>query len=472
MGRGLTGWGERCGCYRLPMRRTLAALPLFLSSALAADLLLPEAKHAEAITVPTTRVEIAADGTAQYEGRSWGMFDTSSLVEPLRAWHVGTPNGVLLLAGDRRADFRAVRGVLKAAWAAELPEVGLLAAGAGVSAIRTGLPAKDAPDIDALRDVPPPLTIHLRGASTSVTRVAADQVDLPNRLGAPDLDGLAALIAEDHRLHPSAHMVVVNTEDGVPYGRTFAVVDLTRGLGYPDTLLAGGPVTPASTVSPAPLEARTFTLPFSTRLEANGDAVFALTDGSEKRLSHADVVGYTAGCDETLCDVVAYTALDAYQLGAAPVDILRFGALFGRRVTRSPGRLGGPKIHLDGTFSPLVQVPGTEPPRVSNVLGGAPILLGALEKALIDAGIKARTSDVQACYSRLLTRDPKASGKVTIKFVIAPDGSVSSAAVKNSTLADPEMLDCLTATFRTFEFPEPKGGGIVIVSYPFVFSPS
>jgi hypothetical protein len=30
---------------------------------------------------------------------------------------------------------------------------------------------------------------------------------------------------------------------------------------------------------------------------------------------------------------------------------------------------------------------------------------------------------------------------------------------------------CIASRFMQFKFPEPKGGGIVIVSYPFIFSP-
>lgn len=36
---------------------------------------------------------------------------------------------------------------------------------------------------------------------------------------------------------------------------------------------------------------------------------------------------------------------------------------------------------------------------------------------------------------------------------------------------DDTFHTCLTDTFRTFRFPEPRGGGIVKVAYPFVFKP-
>jgi outer membrane biosynthesis protein TonB len=57
------------------------------------------------------------------------------------------------------------------------------------------------------------------------------------------------------------------------------------------------------------------------------------------------------------------------------------------------------------------------------------------------------------------------------RFVISRDGSVSGAQVKSSTLNDPALESCVGDVFMSMQFPKPKGGGIVIVSYPFVFAP-
>ena len=101
---------------------------------------------------------------------------------------------------------------------------------------------------------------------------------------------------------------------------------------------------------------------------------------------------------------------------------------------------------------------------------GDPIVLGALDKAEIDRVIKRHLAQVRYCYQRVLTKEPGVEGKLIIKFVIAKDGSVSSATVKpGSTLDHPEVGTCVTGRFMRMRFPEPSGGGIVIVSYPFVF---
>jgi outer membrane biosynthesis protein TonB len=103
-------------------------------------------------------------------------------------------------------------------------------------------------------------------------------------------------------------------------------------------------------------------------------------------------------------------------------------------------------------------------------IGGDPIILGALDKSLIDAVIKRNMNQIRYCYQRELTKDPSLGGKITVKFVIAKDGSVSKAEIKQG-MGSKAVEGCIAGRFLRFKFPEPKGGGIVIVSYPFIFSP-
>ena len=104
-------------------------------------------------------------------------------------------------------------------------------------------------------------------------------------------------------------------------------------------------------------------------------------------------------------------------------------------------------------------------------IGGDPIILGALDKSLIDAVIKRHMNQIRYCYQRELTKNPSLGGKIVVKFVIAKDGTVSKASTKSSTMGNKAVEGCINSRFMRFQFPEPKGGGIVIVSYPFIFSP-
>jgi hypothetical protein len=104
-------------------------------------------------------------------------------------------------------------------------------------------------------------------------------------------------------------------------------------------------------------------------------------------------------------------------------------------------------------------------------VGGDPIILGALDRSLIDEVIKRHMNEIKYCYQRELTKNPALGGKVVIKFTIAKDGTVSSAAQKSTTMNNAAVENCIVGRFMRMQFPAPKGGGIVIVSYPFLFSP-
>lgn len=120
-------------------------------------------------------------------------------------------------------------------------------------------------------------------------------------------------------------------------------------------------------------------------------------------------------------------------------------------------------------FPPPPPAPSTEP--VVPPPDADPVLVGALDKSLVDTVIKRNLNQIRHCYQRELNRQPQLEGQVVVKFVIAGDGTVSSAYTKHSTLGDATVETCINNRFMRMQFPEPKGGGIVIVNYPFVFSP-
>jgi hypothetical protein len=134
---------------------------------------------------------------------------------------------------------------------------------------------------------------------------------------------------------------------------------------------------------------------------------------------------------------------------------------------------GDASAPVDSVVSGLL---GT-PVAVAHVVGGTATMSdsvtvqGALDKPLIDSVIKRNMNQLRYCYQRELTRNPDLGGKLTVKFVIAGDGTVSTAETAGSTLANAAVEQCINGRFLKFQFPAPKGGGIVIVSYPFTFAP-
>jgi hypothetical protein len=98
-------------------------------------------------------------------------------------------------------------------------------------------------------------------------------------------------------------------------------------------------------------------------------------------------------------------------------------------------------------------------------------ILGALDKSLVDGVIQKNLDKFLYCYQVELVEDPGLEGKVTLNFTIAADGSVSKSKTYKTTIDNAAVESCMNRQMMKLEFPEPKGGGIVIVKYPFEFSP-
>jgi hypothetical protein len=102
--------------------------------------------------------------------------------------------------------------------------------------------------------------------------------------------------------------------------------------------------------------------------------------------------------------------------------------------------------------------------------GGQAIVMGALDKSLIDKVIKQNQAKFLYCYQREVVKDPGLQGKVTLQFTISANGTVAKSTTNKTTLKNPTAESCMNQQMKMLKFPEPKGGGIVIVKYPFVFS--
>jgi len=93
---------------------------------------------------------------------------------------------------------------------------------------------------------------------------------------------------------------------------------------------------------------------------------------------------------------------------------------------------------------------------------------GSLDKEVVRRVIRRHLLEVQDCYEKGLARHPELAGRVMIQFTISGKGEVIASVVQSSDLGDKIVERCITDRMRKWEFPAPTGGGIVIVSYPFV----
>lgn len=115
---------------------------------------------------------------------------------------------------------------------------------------------------------------------------------------------------------------------------------------------------------------------------------------------------------------------------------------------------------------------GNKVERDINITAGTPIIMGSLDKELIRRVIEQHKAQIRYCYEKELVRNPGLFGKLGMVWTIQGDGTVRDVSVKQTTMNDPNVERCIAGKIRTWQFPKPKGGGIIIVNYPFVFKSS
>jgi hypothetical protein len=103
---------------------------------------------------------------------------------------------------------------------------------------------------------------------------------------------------------------------------------------------------------------------------------------------------------------------------------------------------------------------------VPTVSIGQPNAQGDLDKAIIRRYIKRNQQKIQYCYEKELLAKPNLGGTVMAQFLITPNGNVSQS---SGSGVDPNVASCVADVIRNIEFPKPKGGGNVMVNYPFIF---
>ncbi|QDF04874.1 TonB family protein [Myxococcus xanthus] len=109
---------------------------------------------------------------------------------------------------------------------------------------------------------------------------------------------------------------------------------------------------------------------------------------------------------------------------------------------------------------------------ITKVIPGKTTVVGGLDKDVIAKVIRRHQGEIKYCYESELNKDPSLAGKVAVAFVIDPTGAVSDASVSETTLNNAAAERCMLSRIRRWKFPEPKGGGVVSVTYPWLFSPA
>jgi hypothetical protein len=134
------------------------------------------------------------------------------------------------------------------------------------------------------------------------------------------------------------------------------------------------------------------------------------------------------------------------------------------------GGLGGGGS-ADGVFTTKGKVAGPvgRAPRRPRALVklGKPSVAGGMTRANVRRVIRRYQNLLRYCYERELQRKPRLKGTVISKFTINGEGRVAT--VKASGLGNRTVESCIARGIKRMQFPKPRGGGLVNVSYPLRF---
>lgn len=113
---------------------------------------------------------------------------------------------------------------------------------------------------------------------------------------------------------------------------------------------------------------------------------------------------------------------------------------------------------------------GSHKTRAPKVRMGATSVSGRLPPEVIQRIVRQNYGRFRLCYENGLRNNPNLEGRVTVRFVIGRDGSVSNVSNGGSDLPDSGVVSCVIRAYYGLSFPQPEGG-IVTVVYPIMFSP-
>ena len=190
-------------------------------------------------------------------------------------------------------------------------------------------------------------------------------------------------------------------------------------------------------------------------VDALADFLSGKSEGSEGKLALGDVsaaMGTSADSGLSLGSAFG-EAGGSLSLGGGGGGLNTSGGLSG---SRQAGKLKAKKVKR--------RVRG----RVKVLRSRARVSGGSLSKAEVLKVIQKNQARISACYERQLMKSPNLSGKLTIAWVIKPNGRVASVKQVLSSIKDAKLKSCVFGIVKKMRFPKPKGGKVK-VKYPFVF---
>jgi pSer/pThr/pTyr-binding forkhead associated (FHA) protein/uncharacterized membrane protein YgcG len=100
---------------------------------------------------------------------------------------------------------------------------------------------------------------------------------------------------------------------------------------------------------------------------------------------------------------------------------------------------------------------------------GRLFLKGSLSKEQIARVVRQNWYQIRYCYESQLRKNPKLAGKIIIRWIISGSGNVQTANTASTSMNNERVENCIVRRVLRWKFPQPQGGGIVVVNYPFIF---
>ncbi len=98
------------------------------------------------------------------------------------------------------------------------------------------------------------------------------------------------------------------------------------------------------------------------------------------------------------------------------------------------------------------------------------VVMGSIDADAVEAALLAHKDEFRYCYEKEINAEtPHLAGRVSTSFVIGSSGRVTQAGVASSSLKSPAVERCIVNVIKRIDFPIPRGGGVVQVTYPFKF---
>jgi hypothetical protein len=161
--------------------------------------------------------------------------------------------------------------------------------------------------------------------------------------------------------------------------------------------------------------------------------------------------------------------------GASPEPALRWSSDGALAVKRTPFE-SGCHVSIDwradrtGTAPPKRADPHNQPCRSRAdgqprfVDGTEPAITGRIDRFTIEAQVRRMEHQLRFCYQRHNAGEsPGPEARLLIDFVIDAQGRTGDVALRESTLEQEDVVECLLERVRRWTFPTPPGGGPVRV---------